>query len=179
MKPGTPVSTTALNLTFAVMPSRISRMASSGRADISKFSRIWPGLVEVVRKRQQYDPVLPTEIEQVPFGEVRMGFDLHHRGLDPRSRNDLLQLLQGNIRQADCLAVSVIDEALERVPRLDQRHPRVVYYLAGLVPRVLLVAGSKGKRGMHEIAIDMVEPQSSDTCVEGGLDPFRTMIGVP
>ncbi len=40
IKPGTPVSTTVLNLMFAVMPSRISRMASSGRADISKFAWI-------------------------------------------------------------------------------------------------------------------------------------------
>ena len=40
INPGTPVSTTELNLTFVVMRSRISRMASSGRAEISKFSWI-------------------------------------------------------------------------------------------------------------------------------------------
>jgi hypothetical protein len=34
MKPGTPVSTTLLNLTFTVISSRISRMASSGNVDI-------------------------------------------------------------------------------------------------------------------------------------------------
>jgi hypothetical protein len=49
------------------------------------------------RKRQQHDAVLSTEIQQLPFGEIRMGFDLHHRGLDPRSRNDLLQLRQIDI----------------------------------------------------------------------------------
>ena len=38
IKPGTPVSTTELNLTFVVMRSRISRIASSGRAEISKLS---------------------------------------------------------------------------------------------------------------------------------------------
>jgi hypothetical protein len=38
IKPGTPVLTTVLNRTLAVMPSRISRMASSGRVEISKFS---------------------------------------------------------------------------------------------------------------------------------------------
>ena len=48
-------------------------------------------------KRQQYNPVLPAEVEQVPFRKIRMGFDLHHGRLDPRSRNDLSQLLQSNI----------------------------------------------------------------------------------
>jgi hypothetical protein len=49
-KPGTPVSTTGVNGTFVVMPSRISGMASSGRVEISNFSRVQRGLVEVVRK---------------------------------------------------------------------------------------------------------------------------------
>ena len=40
MKPGTPVSTTGLRRTFVVMPWRISRMASSGRLEMSKFSWI-------------------------------------------------------------------------------------------------------------------------------------------
>lgn len=38
IKPGTPVPTTALNRTLVVMPFRISRMASSGRVETSKFS---------------------------------------------------------------------------------------------------------------------------------------------
>ena len=37
MNPGTPVSTTGLNRMFVVMLSRISRMASSGRAEMSKI----------------------------------------------------------------------------------------------------------------------------------------------
>jgi hypothetical protein len=48
-------------------------------------------------KRQQYNPVLSTEIEQVPFRKVRMGFDLHHGWLDTRTRDDLSPLLQRNI----------------------------------------------------------------------------------
>jgi hypothetical protein len=32
-------------------------------------------------KRLQYNPVLPTEVEQVPFQVIRMGFDLHTAGL--------------------------------------------------------------------------------------------------
>jgi hypothetical protein len=38
MNPGTPVSPTALNLTRDVIPSLISRIASSGRVETSKFS---------------------------------------------------------------------------------------------------------------------------------------------
>jgi hypothetical protein len=38
MNPGTPVDTTALNLIRALIPSEISRTASSGMAETSKFS---------------------------------------------------------------------------------------------------------------------------------------------
>jgi hypothetical protein len=49
MNPGTPVSTTVLNLTRDLIPSLISRMASSGRVETSKFSLIRLGVFEVVR----------------------------------------------------------------------------------------------------------------------------------
>ncbi len=48
-----------------------------------------------------------------------------------------------------------------------------------LVPRVLVVAGPKGKGGVDEIAIDGVNLQPPAAGVKGGLDPLRTMIGVP
>jgi hypothetical protein len=50
INPGTPVSTTVLNRTLVVMPSRISCMASSGMVESSKFSWIWLGVTEVVRR---------------------------------------------------------------------------------------------------------------------------------
>ena len=50
MNPGTPVCTTPLNLTFVVMCSRISRMASSGKIERSKLSWMRRCLVDVVRK---------------------------------------------------------------------------------------------------------------------------------
>ena len=50
MNPGTPVSTTALNLTRDLIPSLISRMASSGMVETSKFSLIRLGVFEVVRQ---------------------------------------------------------------------------------------------------------------------------------
>src|SRR6266700_1725047 len=50
MNPGTPVSTTALNLTLDLIPSLISRTALSGMAETSKFSLMRPGVFEVVRR---------------------------------------------------------------------------------------------------------------------------------
>ena len=49
INPGTPVPTTELKRTLAVMSSRICRIASSGRGEISKFSWIWRRLVAVVK----------------------------------------------------------------------------------------------------------------------------------
>ena len=129
--------------------------------------------------RLDHDPVLATEIEQIPLREIRMQFGLHQGRLDPRGRNDLLQLVQSNIRYADRLAVTVVHKALERLPCLDQRHPGIVDDLTMLVPRVQLVAGFKGERRMNEIAIDGVDFQSSAAGVKGRLDAFGTMIGVP
>jgi hypothetical protein len=47
------------------------------------------------------------------------------------------------------------------------------------VPRVLLVAGLKGERGVDDVAIDGVDLQPPAAVVKGRLDPLRTMIGVP
>src|ERR1700748_1333249 len=49
INPGTPVSTTALNLCRVLIPSLISFMASSGSAEISKFSWMRLGVLDVVR----------------------------------------------------------------------------------------------------------------------------------
>ncbi len=45
------------------------------------------------RKRKQYKRMPMTVVAQVPFGKMRVGFGLHHDALDPRSRNDLVQLV--------------------------------------------------------------------------------------
>jgi len=130
-------------------------------------------------KRQEDNAVLPTELEQFPFGEIRMGFDLHHGGLDPGNRDDLAQLLQIDIRQADRLALTLVHQSLERSPRVDQRHPGIIDDLTVFVPRVLLVARSKGERGVDDVAIDGVDLQPPAAAVKGRPDPLRTMIGVP
>jgi hypothetical protein len=50
MNPGTPVVTTALNRIRDVIPSEISRTASCGMAEISKFSLMRWGVFEVVSR---------------------------------------------------------------------------------------------------------------------------------
>src|SRR6202795_2394897 len=50
INPGTPVSTTALNLCRVLIPSLISFIASSGSLEISKFSLMRLGVLEVVRR---------------------------------------------------------------------------------------------------------------------------------
>jgi hypothetical protein len=128
------------------------------------------------RKSEQHNPVLPTKAKELRLGVIRTGFDLDHGGLDPRSRNDLLQLFQTNVRRSTCTGRR--RRGAPAAPRLYQRSPGIIDYLTARVLRVLLVARLKGKRGMDEIAIDVVELQSSVTCLEGRLDPLRTMIVV-
>ena len=49
------------------------------------------------RARLHDDPMLPTEVEQIPLREIRMAFDLRHCRLDPCGGDDLAQLIQSNI----------------------------------------------------------------------------------
>src|ERR1700677_223927 len=108
-----------------------------------------------------------------------MRFDLHYRWLNPRHRNYLAQLLQSDIREADRPAGTVVDEALQRLPRLRQRDPFVVDHVTVLVSRILIVTRLKRIWRMDQIAIDIVHLQSAATGIERGPDPLWTMIGVP
>ena len=45
-----------------------------------------------------------------------MRFDLHDSRFDAGNRNNLLHLLQGDVRQADRPAVAVVDKALQCPP---------------------------------------------------------------
>jgi hypothetical protein len=94
-----------------------------------------------------------------------------------RRLNDLAHLLQCDIRQADRLATTVINEALERLRRIAQCHPPIIDRLTTLA--LGSCSSPEGKRGVNEIAIDIVNLQSPETCIKGGFEPFRTMIGVP
>src|ERR1700722_16221998 len=129
--------------------------------------------------RLHYNSVLPTEVEQVPLREIWMALDLRGCRLDPGGGGVLPQLIQSTVCQAVRLAFALVHEALERLPRLDQRHSGIIDDLIALVPRVLLVAGPKGKGGVDQIAIDGVDLRPPAAGVESGLPPLRTMIGVP
>ena len=48
-----------------------------------------------------------------------------------------------------------------------------------LIPRILLIAGPKGKRGMDQIAIGIVDLQPPEAGIKGGLNPLGPMISVP
>src|SRR5277367_5380866 len=61
MNPGTPVSTTALNRTRDLIPSLISRTASSGIVETSKFSWMRLGVLEVVRSCYCFAPWVIAE----------------------------------------------------------------------------------------------------------------------
>jgi hypothetical protein len=75
--------------------------------------------------------------------------------------------------------LTFVHKALERPPSLDRVHPGIIDYLTVVVPRVLLVAGLEGKRGMDDVAIDVVHLQSPTATVECGLNPLGSMIAVP
>ena len=49
-------------------------------------------------KRHQYYAVLPTEVEQILFGKVGMGFDLHGGWPDLSGCDDFLQFFRGDVR---------------------------------------------------------------------------------
>jgi hypothetical protein len=57
--------------------------------------------------------------------------------------------------------MTIVDEALQRPPGLHQRNARIINHPTALVPRVLFVAGLEGKGRVDDVAINMVELQSS------------------
>src|SRR5271170_728368 len=73
----------------------------------------------------------------------------------------------------------LVDEALQRAPCLHERDVRIIDHPTVLVPRVLLLAGSKRKGSMNQIAIDIIQLQPPTTGVEGRPDPLWTVIVVP
>ena len=150
---------------------RRSVNAPCNAGDDEVFQKFRKHAVSRRRKRQQYDPMLPAKIEQLPFRQIGMGFDLHDCRLDPRRRNNLLQLLQGHVGQTNGPAAALVDEALKRSPGIDETHFGIVDDVTVLVPRVLLVARTKGKRCMDEIAIDLVELQPPAAGIKSWPDP--------
>ena len=216
MNPGTPVFTTALNLTCVLIPSLISRTASSGMRDTSKFSRMRPGFFDVVsvavpaldrpdeqhlrrrlvdtpgdrendgifqhvrlaimtqrRKGLEHDAVRFAVIQQVPFRQVRVRFDVNDGRLDPRGSNNLSRLVEEDIRQSDGLARPSVHQLLQRPPRIPQRHTLVIDHVAVGITRVLVVAGLESEGRVNEIEIDVVQLEFREAGLEGRLHCAR------
>ena len=49
------------------------------------------------RESLQHDAILSAIVEQLPFREIRMGFDVNNRRLDPRGFKDLFRLFQTDV----------------------------------------------------------------------------------
>ena len=81
--------------------------------------------------------------------------------------------------KSDGPAFAAVHEILHRPPGIQQSHPAVVNDIAVLIPRVLFIPGLKRKGSVNEIEIQIVEPESSETRLEGRFDALRPVIGVP
>src|SRR4029077_19943807 len=73
----------------------------------------------------------------------------------------------------------MIHETFHRFPCVEQSHVVVVKDIAVLIPRILLVPGSKCKWGVNEIEIQILEPKSDQTRLESRFDAFGPVIGIP
>jgi hypothetical protein len=70
-------------------------------------------------------PVSTTELyltrNVIPL-EIRMRFNVNNGRFDPRRLKDRLRLVQADIGQSNGLAQTLIHQALQRLPRFEQRH---------------------------------------------------------
>ena len=57
------------------------------------------GLATMPQRREslQHDGILSAIVEKVPLREIRMGFDVNNRRLDPRGFKDLLHRFQADV----------------------------------------------------------------------------------
>jgi hypothetical protein len=143
------------------------------------FQRPRPDTVTKRGESQQHDPLLTAEVQQLRLRQIGVRLHLNHGRFDGRRLIKRCELLQTDVGQTDGPAFALNYETLHRLPRLQQRHPIVVEDIAGGVSRVLGVPRLECERRVHEVEIEVVEPQPVQTGLEGRLDPFRPMVGVP
>ena len=147
--------------------------------DDGVVEEFWVHAVTEGGEGEEDDAVLFAEVEEFPFGEVGVGLDLDDGGFDACGGDDGAELFEGDVGEADGFAVAVVDEAFEGVPGVDEGDAGIVEDLALGVARVLVVAGLEGEGGVDDVAIDVVDVESAAAGVEGGLDAFGAVIGVP
>ena len=73
----------------------------------------------------------------------------------------------------------MIHQIFHRFPGVEQSHVVVVKDIAVLIPRILVVPWLKCKWSMNEIEIQILEPESVQTCLERRFDALGPVIGVP
>ena len=78
-----------------------------------------------------------------------MGFYLHHCWFYPGGCENLLELRQADVRQADGLAPTRLYQTLHGFPGIQQRYGLIINNLAAFIPGVLLVSGFEGKWSMN------------------------------
>ena len=143
------------------------------------FQQLGLATVPQRRERLQHDAILSAIFQKVPLREIRMRLDVNNCRLDPRDFEDVSRLFQADVGQSDGLALTLVYQALQRPPCIQQRNALVVDHIAVRIPRVLLVSRLEGKGGVDEMEIDVVELEFLETGLEGGFGAFRTMIVVP
>ncbi len=131
------------------------------------------------RESQKHNTFLLAEFQKLRFRQIRMGFDLDHGWLDSCRFVDGQQFVQADVRQSDGPAFALVHETFHCSPGIEQSHSFVVDDIAVLIPWVLLVPRLKCKRSVNEVEIQISEPESFQTRLEGRFDALGPMIGVP
>src|SRR5579862_5376013 len=98
-----------------------------------------------------HDALTLAIVEQFPFREIRMGFDLDSSWLYASDIEHLFQLFQADVRQSDRLAPTFVHQALQSLPGIGQSRRFVINDIAVLVSRVLLVAGFESEWSMDAV----------------------------
>src|SRR5579872_4037928 len=98
-----------------------------------------------------HDAIALAIVEQFPFREIWMGFDLNDSGLYASAIEHLFELCQIDVGQSDRLAPTFAHQALHRSPGILQSRRVVINHITVCVSRVLLVAGFESEWSMEAI----------------------------
>src|SRR5208282_216802 len=98
-----------------------------------------------------HDAILLAIVEQLPFREIWMRFDLNRSWLYASAIEHFFQLSQINVRQSDRLAPTFVHQALQSLPGSRQSRRFVIKHITVLVSRVLLVAGFESEWSMDAV----------------------------
>src|SRR5271155_4560699 len=112
-----------------------------------------PGFDTVTQRREglHHDAIPLAIVEQIPFRQIWMGFDLNNSWLYASDIEHLFQLSQTDVRQSDRLAPTFVHQALQSLPGIRQGRRVVINHITVLVSRVLLVAGFESEWSMDAI----------------------------